>query len=112
MQLNFPSITFQKAEDSIPELEVMEHDVVGWTWNCNGPIDEQQLFYLEARGLDKQEAKRTFIAAFLNSTLSEMGVSAYTNGWFRAHKKLESLESKLENDLGLVNIGEHGYRPL
>tara|TARA_B100001250_G_scaffold142155_1_gene121646 strand:- start:93 stop:1196 length:1104 start_codon:yes stop_codon:yes gene_type:complete len=60
--------------DSIPELEVMENDVVGCGHGtANGPIDEEQMFYLKARGFDEDDAKRALIAAFLNSTLSEMG---------------------------------------
>ena len=60
--------------DSIPELEVMENDVIGCGHGtANGPIDEEQMFYLETRGFDEKEAKRALIAAFLNSTLSEMG---------------------------------------
>ena len=60
--------------DSIPELEVMENDVVGCGHGtANGPIDEEQMFYLKTRGFDGKEAKRALIAAFLNSTLSEMG---------------------------------------
>jgi Fe-S cluster assembly protein SufD len=65
----------EKAEaDSIPELEVSEHDVVGCGHGtANGPVDEEQLFYLEARGFNPSDAKDALIAAFLNSTLSEMG---------------------------------------
>ena len=65
----------EKAEaDSIPELEVSEHDVVGCGHGtANGPIDEEQMFYLEARGFSPDDAKDTLIAAFLNTTLSEMG---------------------------------------
>ena len=60
--------------DSVPELEVMENDVVGCGHGtANGPIDEEQMFYLMTRGFDEKEAKRALIAAFLNSTLSEMG---------------------------------------
>ena len=60
--------------DSIPELEVMEHEVVGYGHGtANGPIDEEQVFYLESRGFDPSEARSALIAAFLNSTLSEMG---------------------------------------
>ena len=60
--------------DSIPELEVKENDVVGCGHGtANGPIDEEQMFYLKTRGFDGKEAKRALIAAFLNSTLSEMG---------------------------------------
>tara|TARA_B100000900_G_C20593686_1_gene722541 strand:+ start:44 stop:1150 length:1107 start_codon:yes stop_codon:yes gene_type:complete len=67
-----------KAEaDSIPELEVSENDVVGCGHGtANGPIDEQQLFYLEARGFSPDDAKDSLIAAFLNTTLSEMGSSS------------------------------------
>ena len=65
----------KKAEaDSIPELEVSEHDVVGCGHGtANGPVDEEQLFYLEARGFSPEDAKDALIAAFLNTTLSEMG---------------------------------------
>jgi Fe-S cluster assembly protein SufD len=60
--------------DSIPELEVMENDVVGCGHGtANGPIDEGQMFYLKSRGFDEEAAKNSLIAAFLNSTLSEMG---------------------------------------
>ena len=60
--------------DYIPELEVMENDVVGCGHGtANGPIDEEQMFYLKARGFDDEGAKSVLIAAFLNSTLSEMG---------------------------------------
>ena len=60
--------------DSIPEFEVLEHEVVGCGHGtANGPIDENQLFYLECRGFDPSDARGALIAAFLNSTLSEMG---------------------------------------
>jgi len=67
--------------DSIPELEVLEHEVVGCGHGtANGPIDEDQVFYLESRGFDPSEARSALIAAFLNSTLSEMG-SDSLHGW-------------------------------
>ena len=67
--------------DSIPELEVMENDVIGCGHGtANGPIDEEQMFYLKTRGFDEKEAKRALIAAFLNSTLSEMG-GEKLHGW-------------------------------
>ena len=71
-----------KAEaDSIPELEVMEHDVVGCGHGtANGPIDDDQKFYLQTRGYSPSEAKAALIAAFLNTTLSQMG-SEKTHQW-------------------------------
>jgi len=67
--------------DSIPELEVLEHEVAGCGHGtANGPIDEDQLFYLGCRGFDPSDARGALIAAFLNSTLSEMG-SDVLHGW-------------------------------
>ena len=86
----------EKAEaDSIPELEVSEHDVVGCGHGtANGPVDEDQMFYLESRGFDTEEAKDALIAAFLNSTLVEMGSDALHN-WLAEHlqDELEDLKS-------------------
>ncbi len=60
--------------DSIPELEVTENEVVGCGHGtASGPVDEDQLFYLGTRGLSSEQAKSVLVAAFLNSTLSEMG---------------------------------------
>ena len=62
------------SANSIPELEVEENDVVGCGHGtANGPVDESQRFYLMARGFSKQESEDALIAAFLNSTLTEMG---------------------------------------
>ena len=85
--------------DSIPELEVLEHEVVGCGHGtANGPLDENQLFYLQARGLDPSEARRVLIAAFLNSTLSEMGSEAL-HDWLVVllSSELERLGSGMEN---------------
>ena len=81
--------------DSIPELEVMENDVVGCGHGtANGPIDEEQMFYLKTRGFDEDDARRSLIAAFLNSTLSEMG-GASLHGWLVSELtlQLESLDA-------------------
>jgi Fe-S cluster assembly protein SufD len=60
--------------NSIPELEVLESEVHGCGHGtANGPIDEAQKFYLEARGFSESEAVATLTEAFLNSTLSAMG---------------------------------------
>ena len=81
--------------DSIPEWEVREHEGVGCGHGtANGPIDEDQLFYLECRGFDPSDARGALIAAFLNSTLSEMG-SDVLHGWLSGllTVELESLDS-------------------
>lgn len=69
------------SANSIPELEVEENDVVGCGHGtANGPVDESQRFYLMARGFSKQESEDALIAAFLNSTLTEMGERTFTRG--------------------------------
>jgi Fe-S cluster assembly protein SufD len=65
----------ERAEaDSIPELEVSENDVVGCGHGtANGPVDEEQMFYLKTRGFNEVEGRSVLISAFLNATLSAMG---------------------------------------
>jgi len=86
----------EKAKaDSIPELEVSEHDVIGCGHGtANGPVDDDQMFYLESRGFDSEGAKDALIAAFLNSTLVEMG-SETLHLWLANHlqDELEQLKS-------------------
>ncbi len=63
--------------DSIPELEVSENDVVGCGHGtANGPVDDDQMFYLKTRGFKEGEARDVLVAAFLNSTLTDMGSEA------------------------------------
>jgi len=67
--------------DSIPELEVLENEVVGCGHGtASGPVDEEQLFYLKTRGFSDTGARGLLITAFLNATLSEMG-SKQTHTW-------------------------------
>jgi hypothetical protein len=67
--------------DSIPELEVLENEVVGCGHGtANGPVDEDQMFYLLSRGFSEEQATSLIIAAFLNSTLSEMA-STTVHDW-------------------------------
>ena len=80
-------------------MEVLEHEVVGCGHGtANGPLDENQLFYLQARGLDPSEARRMLISAFLNSTLSEMG-SEELHNWLIVllSSELERLGSGMDN---------------
>lgn len=84
----------EKAKaNSIPELEVLESEVVGCGHGtANGPIDEQQLFYLSTRGFNAEQARAALIAAFLNTPLSDMG-SDHLHGW---------LIKRIEKHLNLI----------
>jgi Fe-S cluster assembly protein SufD len=55
-----------KAEaDSIPELEVFADDVSAAHGAASAPLDPEQLFYLESRGLGPQMAKDLLTEGFL-----------------------------------------------
>ena len=67
--------------NSIPELEVLENEVVGCGHGtANGPVDDEQMFYLKSRGFSEAGAKGIIIAAFLNATMKEMG-SGTMHSW-------------------------------
>jgi Fe-S cluster assembly protein SufD len=48
-----------------PELEIFADDVVCGHGATCGRIDEQMLFFLRSRGIDKEEAERMLVLAFL-----------------------------------------------
>jgi Fe-S cluster assembly protein SufD len=56
-----PSATFSNK----PELEIFADDVVCGHGATCGRIDEQMLFFLRSRGIDKDQAERMLVLAFL-----------------------------------------------
>ena len=60
-----------KAE-TIPELEILNEDVSCSHGATLGPIDEESLFYLQARGIEKNEAVRMIVSGFVASTLGQV----------------------------------------
>lgn len=51
-----------------PELEIYADDVKCSHGATSGNIDEEQLFYLQSRGISKNDAKKILIDAFLKET--------------------------------------------
>ncbi len=51
--------------DSKPELEIYHDDVVCAHGSAVGALDEQQLFYLRARGVPERTARAMLVAAFV-----------------------------------------------
>ncbi len=60
-----------KAE-SIPELEILTDEVRCKHGATVGPIDPEQLFYLQSRGLTPDDATRMIVTGFLEQTLAQM----------------------------------------
>jgi Fe-S cluster assembly protein SufD len=55
--------------DSKPELEIFADDVVCGHGSTSGQIDEDLLFYLEARGIPEVEARALLIQAFVGEAI-------------------------------------------
>ena len=77
-----------------PELEIFADDVVCAHGATCGALEENQLFYLMARGLPRAEAEALLVEAFLDEALeaiSHEGVrealAAKVSGWMKARAK-------------------------
>lgn len=66
--------------ESVPNLEILNNDVICSHASAVGPIDEDQRFYLESRGVDPDTAERLVVSGFLSSqsqAFSNPGVAEY-----------------------------------
>ncbi|MEA1979763.1 MAG: Fe-S cluster assembly protein SufD [candidate division Zixibacteria bacterium] len=59
-----------KAE-TIPELEILNEEVSCSHGATIGPIDEETIFYLNARGIDKDNAVKMIVSGFMETTLQK-----------------------------------------
>jgi Fe-S cluster assembly protein SufD len=63
--------------DSVPNLEIETGEIVGAGHaSTTGRFDDEQLFYLESRGIPATEAKRLVIRGFFLEILSKIGIEA------------------------------------
>lgn len=61
--------------DSDPKLEILNNDVVRCTHGAAvGPVDEDMVFYLESRGLDRAIAEGLIVEGFFRSVLQKADV--------------------------------------
>ncbi|WP_114395121.1 Fe-S cluster assembly protein SufD [Oleisolibacter albus] len=90
-QLNRALLLSDTAEiDSKPELEIYADDVKCSHGATAGELDDDQLFYLRARGLPLEQARALLVAAFLDEAVDEV-VSEPVREHFRSriHAVLE-----------------------
>ncbi|CAN5175038.1 Fe-S cluster assembly protein SufD [soil metagenome] len=76
--------------DSIPNLEIETGDILGAGHaSATGRFDDEQLFYLQARGITEAEARRLVVIGFLSEIVQKIG-----------NPELEShLHTAIENEL-------------
>ncbi len=60
--------------ESVPNLEIENNDVRCSHASTVGPIDEQQRFYLESRGVPTPAAERLIVAGFFDEVLTQLPV--------------------------------------
>ena len=81
--------------DSVPNLEIETGKIEGAGHaSASGRFDDEQLFYLQARGLDESTARRLVVRGFLNEVVQKIGVPAVA----------ERLNDSLDTALGRQGI--------
>ncbi|ALX67067.1 Fe-S cluster assembly protein SufD [Microbacterium sp. XT11] len=64
--------------DSIPNLEIETGDIVGAGHaSATGRFDDEQLFYLQARGIAEDEARRLVVLGFLSDIVQRLGIPSF-----------------------------------
>jgi Fe-S cluster assembly protein SufD len=66
--------------ESIPNLEIEANDVRCSHASAVGPIDEEQLYYLESRGIPPDQAERLIVLGFFDDVFARLPVGALTRG--------------------------------
>jgi len=61
--------------DSVPNLEIETGEIVGAGHaSATGRFDDEQLFYLQARGIPEDEARRLVVRGFFADVVQRIGV--------------------------------------
>jgi Fe-S cluster assembly protein SufD len=61
--------------DSVPNLEIETGEIVGAGHaSTTGRFDDEQLFYLQSRGITQEEARKLVLRGFFEDLLSQIGV--------------------------------------
>ncbi len=79
--------------DSIPNLEIETGDILGAGHaSATGRFDDEQLFYLQARGITEEEARRLVVLGFLSDIVQRLSIPSLE----------EELLSRIETELAAV----------
>lgn len=67
-------LTDNARADSVPNLEIETGQIEGAGHaSASGRFDDDQLFYLQARGINENEARRLVVRGFLNEIIQQIG---------------------------------------
>jgi Fe-S cluster assembly protein SufD len=75
MQTNHNLVLDEGAHaDSVPNLDIEENDVRCSHGSTVGPVDEDQRYYLESRGVEPEVAERLIVAGFFDNIAEQVPV--------------------------------------
>ena len=81
--------------DSVPNLEIETGEIKGAGHaSTTGRFDDQQLFYLQSRGIDEDEARRLVVHGFFADIIRKIGVPEIEADLLR------TVEAELEKNVG------------
>jgi Fe-S cluster assembly protein SufD len=71
--------------DSVPNLEIETGEIVGAGHaSATGRFDDEQMFYLQSRGIAEDEARRMVVRGFFADLVGQIGVASVEQGLMRA----------------------------
>jgi Fe-S cluster assembly protein SufD len=81
--------------DSVPNLEIETGEITGAGHaSATGRFDDEQLFYLQARGIPEDQARRLVVRGFFHEVLNRIAVPSVR----------ERLEAAIEAELAAVGV--------
>jgi Fe-S cluster assembly protein SufD len=85
-------LTEGASAESIPNLEIEANDVKCSHASTVGPIDDDQLYYLESRGIPRDDAERLIVLGFFDDVFERLPIGAMSSGLRRS--VVEKLEHR------------------
>jgi len=84
--------------DSVPNLEIETGEIVGAGHaSATGRFDDEQLFYLQARGIPEDQARRLIVRGFFGEIIGKIAVPALRE------RLTEAIEHELEHTEGITH---------
>ncbi|MEM6107912.1 Fe-S cluster assembly protein SufD [Mycobacterium sp. 050272] len=84
--------------DSVPNLEIETGEIVGAGHaSATGRFDDEQVFYLQARGIPEDQARRLIVRGFFGEIIQKIAVPAVRE------RLTEAIEHELELTEGIKN---------
>ena len=80
--------------DSVPALEIASNDVKAFHGATIGSIDEEELFYAQSRGIERNDAERMIALGFFEPALSTFPIAAVR----------DTLRTVLSEKAGAANV--------